>query len=97
VVEQEFGEVYPGQVEAVHVANDTSALDPLVAEYQRLKRALEDLLDQHIMDRRRLKKNIKRKMVRGAALRCAVPCDPPAGSGQAGSRLADGRGLGFRV
>ena len=42
--------------------HDTTALDPLVKEYQKVTRQLEDLLDEYIGRKKQLKK-IKRKKV----------------------------------
>ena len=44
------------------IVRDTTALDPLVKEYEKVTRKLEDLLDDYIGRKKQLKK-IKRKQV----------------------------------
>lgn len=44
------------------IVRDTTALDPLVKEYQKVTRQLEDLLDDYIGRKKQMKK-IKRKQV----------------------------------
>ena len=63
ITEREFEELFPGQVARVGIVHDTTALDPLVKEYQKVTRQLEDLLDEYIGRKKQLKK-IKRKKVR---------------------------------
>jgi hypothetical protein len=63
MVEREYGELFPGEVEAVHVVHDTATLNGLVKEYETLKGKLEDLLDDCTSKKRRHRK-IKRKTVR---------------------------------
>jgi hypothetical protein len=63
ITEREFEELFPGQVARVGIVHDTTALDPLVKEYQKVTRQLEDLLDEYIGHKKQLKK-IKRKKVR---------------------------------
>jgi hypothetical protein len=62
ITEREFEELFPGQVAWVGIVHDTTALDPLVKEYQMVTRQLEDLLDEYIGRKKQLKK-IKRKKV----------------------------------
>jgi len=62
ITEREFEELFPGQVAWVGIVHDTTALDPLVKEYQKVTRQLEDLLDEYIGRKKQLKK-IKRKKV----------------------------------
>jgi len=50
--------------------HDTTALDPLVKEYQKVTRQLEDLLDEYIGRKQQLKK-IKRKKVRLTPASCS--------------------------
>ena len=44
------------------IVRDTTALDPLVKEYQKVTRQLEDLLDEYIGRKKQMQK-IKRKQV----------------------------------
>ena len=67
MVEREYGELFPGEVEAVHVVRDTAGLNALVKEYGTLKGKLEDLLDDCTSKKRRHRK-IKRKTARAPAL-----------------------------
>ena len=62
ITEREFQELFPGQVVRVGMVHDTSDLDPLVKEYNQLKRKLEDLLDDYLGRKKRLLK-IKRRKV----------------------------------
>ena len=62
ITEREFQELFPGQVVRVGMVHDTSDLDPLVSEYNQLKRKLEDLLDDYLGRQKRLLK-IKRRKV----------------------------------
>ena len=62
ITEREFHELFPGQVVRVGMVHDTTALDPLVKEYEKVKRQLEDLLDEYIGRKKQLKK-IKRRKV----------------------------------
>jgi Cytosolic domain of 10TM putative phosphate transporter len=63
VVKEEFDELYPGEVEAVHLVRNTRDLDPKVAEYKKLSEELTDLIDDYTSKRRR-HKQIKRKKAR---------------------------------
>ncbi|KAK9864573.1 hypothetical protein WJX84_004373 [Apatococcus fuscideae] len=63
VVDTEYRELHPDEVEEVHVLNDTAVLERLVKEYQKLQRSLEDLIDDFTSKKRRSKK-IKPKLVR---------------------------------
>lgn len=62
ITEREFEELFPNQVARVSIVHDTTALDPLVKEHQKVTRQLEDLLDEYIGRKKQLKK-IKRKKV----------------------------------
>jgi hypothetical protein len=63
IVEHEYGELFPGEVESVHVVHDLSDLNGLCKEYESLKGKMEDVIDDYISKRRRHIK-IKRKKVR---------------------------------
>jgi len=62
ITEREFEELFPGQVVRVGIVHDTTALDPLVKEYEQVQRQLEDLLDEYIGRKKQLMK-IKRRKV----------------------------------
>lgn len=62
ITESEFKELFPDQVVRVGMVHDTSHLDPLVKEYEQLKRKLEDLLDEYLGRQKHLLK-IKRRKV----------------------------------
>lgn len=64
-------ELFPGEVEAVHVVYDLAALNGLCKEYDTLKRNLEDLVDDYTSKKRR-HKPIKRKQVQVSASTCTV-------------------------
>ncbi|CAL8466090.1 g5626 [Coccomyxa elongata] len=68
MVEQEYVELFPGEVEAVHVVYDLAALNGLCKEYDTLKRNLEDLVDDYTSKKRR-HKPIKRKQERVAGVK----------------------------
>ena len=53
LVEREFGELYPGEVAHVQSVYDTSSIDPLLAEYEKLKLAAQDNLDDYVAHARR--------------------------------------------
>ncbi|EIE18583.1 DUF221-domain-containing protein [Coccomyxa subellipsoidea C-169] len=63
MVEQEYQELFPGEIEAVHVCYDLADLNGLCGEYEKLKRNLEDLVDDYTSKKRR-HKPIKRKKAR---------------------------------
>ena len=63
VVQQEFEALFPGEVEHVRLVKDTTTLDSLVGEYTKVKRQLEDLVDEYQGRRKRLLK-VKRRTVR---------------------------------
>jgi hypothetical protein len=65
LVAREYEELYPGEVDEVHLVRNTRELDPKVAEYEKLEQNLTDLLDDYTSKRRR-HKTIKRKKVRQA-------------------------------
>lgn len=71
MVEQEYAELFPGEVEAVHVVYDLAALNGLCKEYDTLKRNLEDLVDDYTSKKRR-HKPIKRKQVHLPLSTCTV-------------------------
>eukprot|EP00891_Asterochloris_glomerata_P001750 jgi/Astpho2/1750/Aster-04171 len=62
VVQQEFEALFPGEVEQVRLVKDTTTLDSLVGEYTKVKRQLEDLVDEYQGRRKRLLK-VKRRTV----------------------------------
>ena len=64
ITEREFQELFPGQVVRVGMVHDTSALDPLVTEYNQVKRKLEDLLDDYLGRQKRLLKIKRRKVAK---------------------------------
>ena len=74
MVEQEYEELFPNEVEAVHVCYDLADLNGYCNEYEKLKRNLEDLVDDYTSKKRR-HKSIKRKTVR--LLPCSQPFIPP--------------------
>ncbi|KAK9902019.1 hypothetical protein WJX75_001351 [Coccomyxa subellipsoidea] len=63
MVEQEYEELFPREVEAVHVCYDLADLNGFVKEYEKLKKNLEDLVDDYTSKKRR-HKSIKRKKER---------------------------------
>ncbi|KAL4853137.1 CSC1-like protein [Chlorella vulgaris] len=62
MVEEEFRKVYHDDLAAVHMVHDTSKLDPLVAEYAKVRLAATDLVDNYISLKRR-GKELKPKKV----------------------------------
>ena len=74
VVQQEFEALFPGEVEHVRLVKDTTTLDSLVGEYTKVKRQLEDLVDEYQGRRKRLLK-VKRRTVRVTMFKALhVPC-----------------------
>lgn len=71
MVEQEYEELFPREVEAVHVCYDLADLNGFVKEYEKLKKNLEDLVDDYTSKKRR-HKSIKRKKV--TSLPPHAPC-----------------------
>ena len=65
-MEQEYHQLFPGEVEAVHPIYDTAALDKVAHEYDVTRDKLTDLLDEYTSRKRRHAK-IKRKTVRPSA------------------------------
>lgn len=63
VVEQEFDELFPGQVVAVQPVYDVRELEPLDKEYDKLSRKLWDLVGDYSHKLRDDKKIKKRKQV----------------------------------
>ena len=63
MVQQEFEALFPGEVEQVRLVKDTTTLDSLVGEYTKVKRQLEDLVDEYQGRRKRLLK-VRRRTVR---------------------------------
>ena len=53
LVEKEFNELYPDEVSHVQSVFDSSAIDPLLAEYEKLKSAAQDNLDDYVAQARR--------------------------------------------
>ena len=72
MVDNEYRELHPDEVEEVHVLNDTAHLEKLVKEYRKLQRSLEDLIDDFTSKKRRNKK-IKLKLVRLVILSLSSP------------------------
>jgi hypothetical protein len=72
VVEQEFDELFPGQVVAVQPVYDVRELEPLDKEYDKLSRKLWDLVGDYSHKLRDDKKIKKRKQVgpRGVRFQC---------------------------
>lgn len=69
MVEEEFRKIYGEDLAAVHMVHNTSALDPLVAEYEKLRLACTDLIDNYISLKRRGKEMAPKKLtVLGAAM-----------------------------
>jgi hypothetical protein len=62
MVEGTLHRVYHDDLSAVHMVHDTSKLDPLVAEYEKRKQALTDMVDNYISLKRR-GKELKVKQV----------------------------------
>lgn len=62
MVTTEYEELYPGDVAAVHLVYKTGSLDPLVKEYIKLQRSLEDLIDDYASQKAR-GKEVKRQKV----------------------------------
>ena len=71
VVQQEFEALFPGEVEHVRLVKDTTTLDSLVGEYTKVKRQLEDLVDEYQGRRKRLLK-VKRRTVRVLAFQLSI-------------------------
>ena len=71
VVQQEFEALFPGEVEHVRLVKDTTTLDSLVGEYTKVKRQLEDLVDEYQGRRKRLLK-VKRRTVRVLAFQFTI-------------------------
>lgn len=72
MVTAEYEELYPGDVEAVHIVYKTGPLDPLVQEYASSVRDLEDLIDDYASQKAR-GKTVKRQevvLILRLALRC---------------------------
>jgi hypothetical protein len=63
MVRREFEEIFPGEVESVHVVYITLALDAMVKEFQSVQQKLEDLLDLYVTQRRRGRDISKRRTV----------------------------------
>lgn len=68
MVAAEYEELYPGDVEAVHVVYKTGPLDPLVQEYASSIRDLEDVIDDYASQKAR-GKDVKRQQV-GLSIMC---------------------------
>ena len=63
MVEQEYEELYPGQVAAVHLVYDNRPLRKMQGEYAGAKQKMLDLVDKYASLRAR-SKPVKRKTVR---------------------------------
>lgn len=63
MVAREFEEVFPGQVEGIHVAYNTPRLASLAKEFQKTRQKLEDTLDLYLSQRQRGRVIRKRSMV----------------------------------
>ncbi|KAL6782290.1 hypothetical protein ACKKBG_A06245 [Auxenochlorella protothecoides x Auxenochlorella symbiontica] len=69
IVENEFRAVHRDDFRVAHMVYNTSELDPLVAEYEKRARVLEDLLDDYISKKRRSAKlKIKKMTVVGPTM-----------------------------
>ena len=62
MVQQEYDELYGGDVNVVHLVYQSKDLDPLVEEYKGILRSLEDLVDDYASKMQR-DKNVKRQSV----------------------------------
>lgn len=60
----QFDEVFPGQVDGIHVAYHTPKLANLAKEFQKTRQKLEDTLDLYVSQRRRGRAIKKRITVR---------------------------------
>ena len=63
VVQEEFEDIFPGEVAAVTGVRETGALDRLVSEFQARSQSLTDLLDHYTRQRRRHVRQIARRQV----------------------------------
>ena len=72
VVEQEFDELFPGQVVAVQPVYDVRELEPLDKEYDKLSRKLWDLVGDYSHKLRDDKKIKKRKQVGLSGVHIAI-------------------------
>ena len=72
VVEQEFDELFPGQVVAVQPVYDVRELEPLDKEYDKLSRKLWDLVGDYSHKLRDDKKIKKRKQVGLSGLHISI-------------------------
>uniref|UniRef100_A0AAD5H1R9 ERD4-related membrane protein n=1 Tax=Chlorella ohadii TaxID=2649997 RepID=A0AAD5H1R9_9CHLO len=69
MVEETLRRIYHEDLSAVHMVHDTSKLDPLVAEYEKRKQALTDMVDNYISLKRRGKElKVKQMTVIGATM-----------------------------
>lgn len=84
LVEKEFGELYPGEVSHVQSVHDTTAIDPLLAEYEKLKVLAQDNLDDYVAQARRAVESAagkKAKKIKSAASSAAsTPVRPSSPS-----------------
>ena len=98
LVEKEFGELYPGEVAHVQSVHETSAIDPLLAEYEKLKLAAQDNLDDYVAQARRAvegataakEKKAKRKVKSSSAASSAAGTPNKAFSPAPGEAAAAG-------
>ena len=68
ITEREFQELFPGQVVRVRIVHDTGSLDSIVKDYEKMKRQLEDLLDEYLGRHKQMKKINRKKVVSDSCL-----------------------------
>lgn len=69
MVEATLRRIYSDDLSTVHMVHDTSKLDPLVAEYEKRKQALTDMVDNYISLKRRGKElKVKQMTVIGPTM-----------------------------
>lgn len=86
MVEQEFDELFPGQVVAVQPVYDVRDLEPLDKEYDKLTQKLWDLVGDYSRKLRDDKKIKKRKQVGYKTARCR-PCSSSVDSSRRSAAL----------
>jgi len=70
VVQEEYEQLFPGQVVSVQPVYDTTELEPLDTEYDKLSQKLWDLIGDYSNKLRHDKKIKKRKQVRSPPAAC---------------------------